>query len=131
MTDQHIDINRRVAQYVALRDKIKSMDEEHKTSMKPYRDLLEKLNNVLLQHLTSINANNASTEAGTVYRTQKRSASIADGDAFLRYVIENNAWDLLDRKANVTAAFDYAKENKQPPPGVNLSSRWEVGVRRG
>jgi len=70
------------------------------------------------------------TDTGTVYRTEKKSASLADPDAFMRYVIGNEAWDLLDRKANVKAVEDFIEENDLAPPGVNFSTTYVVGVRR-
>jgi len=126
-----VDINKRVDQYVKLRDEIKKLDDEHKEKMKPYKETLEKLNAVLLQHLINMNGDSVRTEAGTVYRTEKKSASLADPDAFMRFVIGNEAWDLLDRKANVTAVADFIQENDATPPGVNFSTTYVVGVRRG
>jgi peptide methionine sulfoxide reductase MsrA len=124
------DIATRVAQYVALRDKIKAQDEAHKIAMKPAKETLEQLNSVLLAHLNGLAVNSASTDSGTVYRTEKKSASLADGKAFMDFVIANAAYDLLDRKANVTAVEEFIKGNNAPPPGVNFSSTYVVGVRR-
>lgn len=125
-----VDINKRVDQYVKLRDHIKQLDDEHKEKMKPFKETLEKLNAVLLDHLIKINGDSVRTEAGTVYRTAKKSASLADPDAFMRFVIGNEAWDLLDRKANVTAVADFIEENQETPPGVNFTTTYVVGVRR-
>jgi phage tail tube protein FII len=124
------DIGKRVEQYVMLRDKIKKLDDEHKEKMKIFRETLEKLNGVMLAHLNDMNGESVRTDAGTVYRTEKKSASIADGDAFMRYVVGEEAWDLLDRKANVTAVADFIEEHKSPPPGVNFTTAFVVGVRR-
>lgn len=125
-----IDVAKRIEQFVKLRDLIKSKDDEHKKAMKPFRETLEQLNSVLLAHLNSINGDSVSTESGTVYRTEKKSASIADAQAFMDYVIQNQAWDLLDRKANVTAVEEFIKSQAAPPPGVNFSSTSVAGVRR-
>jgi hypothetical protein len=124
------DIGKRVEQFVKLRDLIKSRDDEHKKAMKPLRETLESLNSVLLSHLNDMGGNSIATDAGTAYRTEKKSASLADSEAFMDYVIANQAFDLLDRKANVTAVEEHIKENDAPPPGVNFSSTFVVGVRR-
>lgn len=124
------DINTRVAQYVALRDKIKAQEAADKLALKPAKETLEQLNSVLLAHLNTMAVNSAATDNGTVYRTEKKSASLADGKAFMDYVIAANAWDLLDRKANVVAVEEFIKGNNAPPPGVNFSSTFVVGVRR-
>lgn len=125
-----VDISKRVDQYVRLRDLIKTKEDEHKAVLKPYKEMLEKLNSVLLDHLNTINGESVRTDTGTVYRTEKKAASLADPDAFMRYVIGSEAWDLLDRKANVTAVADFIEENNAPPPGVNFSTTFIVGVRR-
>lgn len=125
-----VNIHKRVEQYVKLRDMIKARDDEHKKEMKPLKDTLEQLNGVLLQHVISVGGNSVATDAGTVYRTEKKSASLADADAFMNFVVANKAFDLLDRKANVTAVESFIEENNAPPPGVNFSSTFIVGVRR-
>jgi hypothetical protein len=124
------DINKRVEQYVKLRDMIKAKNDDHKKSMKPLNETLEQLNSVLLAHLNGIGGNSVATDNGTVYRTEKKSASLADAQAFMDYVIANQAFDLLDRKANVLAVEEHIKGNDAPPPGVNFSSTFVVGVRR-
>lgn len=125
-----VTIETRIEQYIKLRDKIKDLDEAHKEAMKPYRDMLDKLNGVMLNHLNQIGGDSVSASSGTVYRTTKRSASLEDGDAFMRHVIEKEAWELLDRKANVSAVEAFMTENGVLPPGVKMSSTQVVGVRR-
>lgn len=120
----------RVSQYIAVRDKLKAMDEEYENSVKPLKALQETLSGWLLQALDKTGSEAIKTEHGTCYATVRTSASLADAEAFMNYVIANNAWHLLDRRANATACKDYVVEHKAPPPGVNLSSMKTVGVRR-
>lgn len=125
-----MDINTLVAEYVLLRDEIKTKEAEQKLELKPLKETLDELNVNLLDKLNEVGGNSIATDSGTVYRTEKKSASLADPKAFMDYVLENNAFDLLDRKANVTAVTEFIKENNAPPPGVNFSSTYVVGVRR-
>jgi len=120
----------RVAQYVQLRDKIADIEKRHKEELRPFKEMQELLNAALLQHMVSSKAESVRTSAGTVYRSSKGSASIADHKAFWAFVENNGAWDLLDKKANVTAVRDYIEENKNPPPGITYTERQTVGVRR-
>lgn len=119
-----------VHQYVMLRDKIKESDKVHKEKTKPARDHLEVLNNKLLERLIEVGGESVKTTSGTVYKTVKKSASIADGDTFRSFIIDNELYDLVDWKANPTATADYIEEHQVPPPGVNYSTYAEVGVRR-
>lgn len=125
-----LPIETRIEQYVKLRDMIKAEDDAHKEKMKPYREALEQLNNIMLDHLNQIGGDSVKTGAGTVYRTVKRSASLEDGDTFMKYVIANEAWDLMDRKVNAPAAEAFAQQFGTLPPGVKMSSMQVVGVRR-
>lgn len=125
-----VDINMRVEQYVALRDEIKRLNDEHKKKMEPYNELLARFNGELLQHLQTINSESVRTKSGTVYRTDKKSASLVDAEAFMKFVIANNEFDLLDRKANSTAVEEFIKATGAPPPGANFTITHVVGVRR-
>ncbi len=124
------DMETRIAQYVGLRDKIKELDDQHKAKMKPYREMLEKLNNMLLANLLTVGGNSVATDAGTAYVTTKKSATLADTAAFRRFVIGGELWDLIDMKANAPAVEAFIEEHKSPPPGVNFTTHNEVGVRR-
>lgn len=125
------DIEKRTAQFVKLRDEIKRLDDEHKAKVKPLKDVLERLTGVILTFMNENNLQNAKTAAGTVHRTHRSQASLADPDAFMNYVIEKRAFELLDRKANTTAVKEFVKEHKALPPGCNLSTIETLGVRRG
>lgn len=125
------DIAKRVAQYVKMRDHIKSLDDAHKEQMKPFRETLERLSGALLGHLNEVGADSVATPAGTVYRTTKNAASIADMSAFWTYCVTQGCIeDMVDRKANVTAVAEYVEATGNPPPGVNFTSMNVVGVRR-
>jgi len=124
------DLTKRVEQYIALRDKIKELNDAHKEKMRPYNETLEQLNSALLMELDKINGDSVRTEAGTVYRTTKKSASIADASAFWAHIVVNNDWELLDKRANSVAVEEYIKSNGCPPPGVNFTQTHVVGVRR-
>jgi hypothetical protein len=128
--DHPIDLNKRTADYIRLRDEIKRLDDDHKAKMAPYREALDQLNGLLLNHLNTIAGDSVATASGTVYRTTKKSASIADKAAFWAYVVATGDWDLVDYKANATNVEEHATKNGSLPPGVNLTSRQEVGVRR-
>ena len=128
MSDPKID--KRVEQYVMLRDRIKDIKEKHKLELAPFNETLEKLNGVLLGHLIAIGADKVGTGAGTVYRTKKKSASIADMAAFWTYVQAQGDYDLVDRKANAVAVEAHIQDRGTPPPGVNFTVVDVVGVQR-
>lgn len=134
-------IEKRVGQYVALRDFIKKTKERHKEELKVAQETLEKLNGVLLGHLNAVGGLNVGTSFGTVYKTEKKSATIADMGAFWTYVVTQGDFDMVDKKANPTMVEEYIKKQVEaakldptitptPPPGVNWSVMEVVGVQR-
>lgn len=119
-----------VKNYVRMRDKIKEIKERHEQELKPYVDVQNELTVKLQGVLDAAGAQSIKTSGGTVYASTRYSASLADPKAFMDFVITQNKFDLLDRKANATAVRDYIEQNKVSPPGVNLSALRTIGVRR-
>lgn len=116
--------------YVLLRGRIAEVRKRHADELAPLADALEKLNGILLNHLNQAGVESARSGAGTVYKTTKNSAAIADGDAFRRYVIGSESWDLIDWKANAARVKEFIDENEAPPPGINFTQKTVAGVRR-
>lgn len=119
-----------VTQFIKLRDKIKAADDAHKAKVKHAKDYLDTLNGKLLEKLNEMGGMSVKTEAGTAYRTTRRSATISDGAVFRDYVIEHEAYDIVDWRANAIAVDDFIKHNDSPPPGVNFTTAYTIGVRR-
>lgn len=130
MEDNKVDFDKRVEQYIQLRDIIREKEDAFEKEIKPFKDGLNMLNAVLLNHLNVINADNTGTQHGVVYKTAKASASIEDGKAFWEYVYTRGAFSLLDKRANVNAVADHMKQYGTAPPGVKYSVIQRVGVRR-
>lgn len=119
-----------VDQYVRLRDTLKKADDAHKKKLQAARDYLEMLNAYLLLQLSLIGGEGVKTKAGTVYRTERKTASISDGKVFQEYVIGQAQFDLIDWKANSSAVADHITQKGTLPPGVTYNVTHLVGVRR-
>lgn len=125
------DFNTRVAQYIKLRDHITAKEKAHKEEIKPFKDTLEKLNAVMLTALNAAGGDSMATASGTVYRTRKKSATIADMSLFWDWVVNNDGFDFVDKKANASRVEEYINEHDGSlPPGVNFTQVEVVGVRR-
>lgn len=120
-----------VEQYVKLRDTLAAADDRHKEKTARAREYLEMLGGAMRDKLTAAGVDSAKTSAGTVYKTVKKSATVADGAVFRAFIVEHSAFDLVDMRANAPAVSDYVSSHEgNAPPGVNYSTRIEVGVRR-
>lgn len=124
------NIEKRVKQYVAVRDAIKAIKDKHEKELEPMVDIQNKLTGIIQTCLEAAGAESIKTSEGTAYTTTRYTASLQDPKLFMDFVIENKAFDLMDRKANAPAVRDYVAEKGTLPPGVNLSSISTIGVRR-
>lgn len=126
----NIDVEKRVGQYVKLRDLKAEMKAKHEEELKPVNETMGMIEEELKSALNAVNATNMKTDKGTVSLSIKATASAADINAFWTWVITQGAFDMLDKKPNVTAITEYVKQNGVPPPGVNYTTYQGVGVRR-
>jgi hypothetical protein len=136
MTDQpitptpQVDVEKRVGQYIKLRDLKAEMKEKHESELKPVNETMQMIEDELKGALNAVNVTNMKTDAGTVSLSTKASASAADLNAFWTWVITQGAFDMLDKKPNVTAITEYVNQHGVAPPGVNYSTYQGIGVRR-
>ncbi len=125
-----VNVELRVEQYVKLRDLKAELKEKHDSELKPVNETMVMIEEELKSALQAVNATNMKTGAGTVSLTTKASASAADINAFWTWIITQGAFDMLDKKPNVTAITEYVKQHGVAPPGVNYSTYQGIGVRR-
>ncbi len=84
--------------------------------------LLEQAN---VQGVTSFKTNH-----GTAFVTTTDFANVADWDAVLVYIKDNEAFDLLERRVSKTAVRGYIEARGAVPSGVNYGTKLEVNVRK-
>lgn len=124
------DINKTIAQYVALRDRKRLLEKQHKEQLKPFNDLMEELEGLMLNYMQRSGSNSIATDGGTAYISTVPRATVKDAAAFRSWVIANNMFDLADWRANAPRIFDFINEhNGQVPPGVNPSTYTSVRFR--
>ncbi len=119
-----------VRAYVTLRDQKAALKAEQAEAMKPYDEALAKLEARALSVLNQSGVESMKTAAGTVYSTTSTSATVSDKSAFMDYVTNNGAFDLLDVRANKTAVQDFLAAHEDVPPGVTVRRELKVGFRR-
>ena len=124
------NMEKRVGQYVAIRDLISEIKDRHKEELLAHEILLERLAGIIHRFMDAHNLENLRTAAGTCYISMKWTANVQDPAAFMKFVIDNEEFDLLERRASSTAVKAYVEENNHLPTGVNLNALSSIGVRR-
>ena len=120
-----------VDKYIKLRDKKASIKAEYDAKIEEYDKMLDGLESLLLNTFNETGMDSVKTASGTAYVTTRTSASVADWDAFFNgYILQNEAWEMLERRANKTAIEQYKAANSELPPGINWTETRVINVRR-
>lgn len=125
-----VDMDLRVKQFVALRDKKKAIKKKHEEELKPYEEAMDALETFIMSQLQAMNANNIATDAGTAYLSTRVSATVGDAEAFWNEVLSSKNFDLIDKRANAPAVTAYVEKHGHAPAGINYSTMLTLGVRR-
>jgi len=86
----------------------------------------------MLEVCNSINADSIKTSHGTVMRKINERFFCQDWDGFYKYVLDNEAVQLLERRIHQGNFKQHLKdiEGDGLPPGVNVMREFGVTVRR-
>lgn len=119
-----------IGRYVEIRDEIAEISERHKAELQPLKASLETLENALMGILNDCGGQNIKTANGTAYRSEVVSMKIDDWDSFLYYVQRFQAWNMLVRNVNKTAVKELLDGGSALPPGIGMTTMFNLNVRR-
>lgn len=119
-----------VAKYIELRDKKYELKHQYEFKAAKIDEVLDKIEAKLLETFDSAGIDSCKTEAGTAYASSFSTASVADPDAFLQFIVENEEWSLIERRASKTAVEQFIVANGDVPPGINYRKERVVNIRR-
>jgi hypothetical protein len=128
-----------VDKLLRLRAKIEEIKKKHKTELEKYNEAEGYLEGRLMDTLNQSGARSMRTEAGTFYTSKRVSVKVQEWSKTIRYIIDNEAWDLLEARVNKTSAQALvesmaatAQEGEEAPviPGVSITSDYQLNVRR-
>ena len=91
----------------------------------------KKVTDQLLEILKENGAESMRTESGTFYRTVRPSYTTTDWDSMYKFIVENDAFHLMQQRINNTNMKKFLEEYPDLlPPGLNSLSAYTVGVRK-
>ena len=78
------------------------------------------------------NAKSIRTNNGTVIRKLNERYTVADGESFRKFVLENEAVDLMGARIHQGNFKEFIKERQGEglPPGVNVMREFTIVVRK-
>jgi hypothetical protein len=128
MTEPNVD--QVIAAYVKMREKKSRMEAEVKAEVAKINERLMRLEGWLREKADEQGVTSFKTNHGTAFMTTVDFASVADWDAVLKFIKDNDAYDMLERRVSKTAVRGYIEANKSIPAGINYGTKLEVNVRK-
>jgi len=131
MEQDAIPAGKLAAAYLKIRGKraeLKAKYEEEDKQLEAQMDVIEA---EMLEKCKAENADSIKTPEGTIMRAVRARFWPADWDAFNKYVMDNNAIGLLEKRVHQTNMAQWLEENKgNPPPGLNIDRKYTCTVRK-
>lgn len=129
-TQTHQAIDGLVERYLALRDKKAEYKAQYDAKVEAIDQAMTKVENYLLKLMQELGVESIRTAVGTPYISRRSSASVSDWEAFLGFVREGGAWEMLERRANKTVVQQWREEHNDLPPGLNWREERVVNIKR-
>ena len=132
MTDAVVtDLARLVSVYVKIRDKKTELAAEFNEKEKDLDAKLDKIKAALLEHCKATGTESVKTASGTFWRSQKKRFWTSDWEAMSRFIVDNEAVDLLEKRISQGNMRQFLEENPElHPPGLNADNEYTITVRR-
>ena len=121
-----------VEAFIAIRDQREKLLQEYETADKALKAESNQIESALLDICNSVNADSIKTGHGTVMRKLNERFFCQDWENFYKFVLDNEAVQLLERRIHQGNFKEFMKEHEGDglPPGVNVMREFGVTVRK-
>jgi hypothetical protein len=123
-------INDAVAAYMKLRSQKDAIEASVKEDLTKIKTKMDKLEAWLKSEMDKQGLTSVKSKFGTAFLTTTDYANVESWDATLKFIRDNEAYDMLEKRVSKTAVRGYIEQNKVVPPGVNYGTKLEVNVRK-
>jgi len=129
--DDKPSVDKLVSVFIKIRDARDAERREWEAKEAEYNEQLDLINAELLEICKEANATSIKTKHGTAIRTVKTRYWTNDWEQFYKFMIENNAPELLEKRIQQTHMKEFLEENPDVlPAGLNVDSQYTITVRR-
>ena len=118
--------------YLTIRSAREKMRAEWEGEDRALEDEMKILEQNFMVTCNESNAKSIRTNNGTVIRKLNERFTVADGESFRKFVLENEAVDLLEARIHQGNFKEFIKERTADglPPGVNVMREFTITVRK-
>jgi hypothetical protein len=117
--------------YLKIRDARAALSKDFDEKDKQLKAQLTTLENAMLAHLNATGSESVRTENATFFSQEEMTVSCQDWAALYKWIADNDAWDVLERRVKKTFVKEFAEAHDGSlPPGVSAFREKQVRVRR-
>ena len=126
-----IPLDRLAKIYRKIRDEITALTQEYDSKVEALKAQQDEIKNAMKDMMKTMGVTSVRTAQGTVVLSVKTRYSTQDWDSFKKFVVENDAVDLLEKRIAQTNMNQFLEENPGlVPPGLDSSSEYDISVRK-
>ena len=121
-----------VEAYLGIRTERERLLRDYELADAKLKEDMSKLEALMLEMCNAVNADSIKTKHGTVMRKLNERFFCQDWDNFYKFVLDNEAVQLLERRIHQSNFREFLRENVNDglPPGVNVMREYGVSVRK-
>ncbi|MGA0848003.1 MAG: hypothetical protein ACO3PY_05275 [Pontimonas sp.] len=119
-----------IKKYMKLREEKTAVEAEIKERVDKIKADMAKLEAFLKAKMDADGLTSFKSEHGTAFLTTTDFANVEDWDAVLRFIREEEAYDMLEKRVSKTAVRGYIDANKEVPPGIRYGTKLDVNIRK-
>ena len=130
--EEEMNLEELVKVYLTIRSEREKIESEWKAKDDELRADLKSLESQMLVTCNENNASSIKTGSGTVIRKLNERYTVADGDVFRKFVLQEGAVDLFESRIHQGNFKEFISERKDDglPPGVNVMREFGIVVRK-
>lgn len=121
-----------VKAYISIRNERGKLAKEYEAKDLVLKEKLQRLEQAMLSACNDIDADSIKTNSGVIIRSLKENYVCGDWDNFKKFILENNALELLQQRISQTNFKEFINSRKDEglPPGISTMREFNITVRK-
>ena len=127
-----VKVDSLVSTYLTIRREREKLAKKYEPEDAVFKEQMDRLEEAMLATCNQIGAETLRTEHGTIIKTLKENYVCGDWDNFKKYIIENDALELLQQRLSQTNFKEFLSTRGEEglPPGISTMREFKISVRK-
>ena len=127
-----VKVDSLVSTYLTIRREREKLAKKYEHEDAVFKEQMDRLEEAMLATCNQIGAETLRTEHGTIIKTLKENYVCGDWDNFKKYIIENDALELLQQRLSQTNFKEFLSTRGEEglPPGISTMREFKISVRK-